>query len=110
MFKSIILTVLVTVLLTCSLGYLATEWLDLHVSLADHGNKSIPMILVFTAMVMFIVVVGLIITFSIFVTIVFTLLATCIGLFFAGLSVFWPVILFSVVIFLLIRDKQTTAY
>jgi hypothetical protein len=110
MFKSIILTVLITVLLTCSLGYLATEWLDLHISLTGHGDESIPMILVFTGMVTFIVVVGLIITFSIFVMIVFTLLATCIGLFFAGLSVFWPVILPGVVIFLLIRDKQTTAY
>jgi hypothetical protein len=74
MFKNIILAVLIAIVLTYSLGHLATQWLDLHLSL-----------------------------------IALALIAAGIGLFVAGLSVFWPVILFTLVIFILVRDKQTPA-
>jgi hypothetical protein len=89
MFKNIILAVLIAIVLTYSLGHLASQWLDLHVTFAEHNFEPIT---------------------SILAAIAFALIAAGIGLFVAGLSIFWPVILFTLVIFLLVKDKQTPAY
>lgn len=110
MFKNIILAVLIAIVLTYSLGQLSTQWLDLHLSFDGYDFEPITSILVVTAVVAILVVVGFIIAFSIFAAIALALFAAGIGLFVAGLSVFWPVILFTLVIFLLVRDKQTPAY
>jgi hypothetical protein len=110
MFKNIILAVLIAIVLTYSLGHLARQWLDLHVTFAEHNFEPITSILLLTGIVAILVVVGFIIAFSIFAAIAFALIAAGIGLFVAGLSIFWPVILFTLVIFLLVKDKQTPAY
>jgi hypothetical protein len=109
-FKNIILAVLIAIVLTYSLGYLATQWLDLHLSFADHDFEPIASIIALTGIVAILVVVGFIIAFSLFAAIAFVLVALGIGLFVAGLSVFWPVILFTLVIFLLVRDKESPVY
>ena len=110
MFKNIILAVLIGMVLTYSLGHLATQWFDLHFFFAEHNFEPITSILVLTGIVAILVVVGFIIAFSIFAAMAFVLMAAGIGLFVAGLSVFWPIILFTLVIFLLVRDKQTPAF
>ena len=110
MFKNITLAVLIAMVLTYSLGHLVTQWLDLHISLAQHNIEPITSIVALTGVVAILVVVGFIIAFSLFAAIAFAFIAAGIGLFVAGLSVFWPVILFTLVIFLLVRDKQSPAY
>jgi hypothetical protein len=110
MLKNIFLAILIAIVLTYSLGHLATQWLDLHVSLAEHDFEPFTSILVLTGIVAILVVVGFIIAFSIFAAIVFAFIVAGIGLFFAGLSVFWPVFLFIIVIFILVRDKKIPAY
>jgi len=110
MFRNIILAVLIAIVLTYSFGHIATQWLDLHLSFVDHNFEPITSILLLTGIVAILVVVGFVIAFSIFAAIAFVIIAAGIGLFVAGLSVFWPVILFTVVIFLLVRDKQSPAY
>jgi hypothetical protein len=109
-FKNIILAVLIAIVLTYSLGHIATQWLDLHLSFADHNFEPIASIIALTGIVAILVVVGFIIAFSLFAAIAFVLVALGIGLFVAGLSVFWPVILFTLVIFLLVRDKESPVY
>ena len=110
MFKNIMLAVLIAMVLTYSLGHLVTQWLDLHISLAQHNIEPITSIVALTGVVAILVVVGFIIAFSLFAAIAFAIIAAGMGLFVAGLSVFWPVILFTLVIFLLVRDKQISAY
>ncbi|MFT5841021.1 MAG: hypothetical protein ACI9UT_003535 [Flavobacteriales bacterium] len=110
MFKNIVLTILIAVVLTYSLGHLARHWLDLHISFAEHDFEPINSILVLTGIVAILVVLGFIIAFSIFAAIAFAFIATGIVFFVAGLSVFWPIVLFTLVIFLLVRDKQTPVY
>lgn len=110
MFKNIMLAVLIAMVLTYSLGHLVTQWLDLHISLAQHNIEPITSIVALTGVVAILVVVGFIIAFSLFAAIAFAFIAAGIGLFVAGLSVFWPVILFTLVIFLLVRDKQISAH
>lgn len=110
MFKNIILAVLISIVLTYSLGHLATQWLDLHLSFAEYDLEPITSILAITGVVAILVVVGFIIAFSIFAAIACVLITVGIGVFVAGLSVFWPVVLFTLVIFLLVRDKQAPAY
>ena len=110
MFKNIMLAVLIAMVLTYSLGHLVTQWLDLHISFAKHDVEPITSIIALTGVVAVLVVVGFIIAFSLFAAIAFAIIAAGMGLFVAGLSVFWPVILFTLVIFLLVRDKQTSAH
>ena len=110
MFRNIMLAVLIAMVLTYSLGHLVTQWLDLHISLAQHNIEPITSILALTGVVAILVVVGFIIAFSLFAAIAFAFIAAGIGLFVAGLSVFWPVVLFTLVIFILVRDKQISAY
>ena len=110
MFKNITLAVLIAMVLTYSLGHLVTQWLDLHISFAKHDVEPITSIIALTGVVAILVVVGFIIAFSLFTAIAFAFITAGIGLFVAGLSVFWPVILFTLVIFLLVRDKQTSAH
>jgi hypothetical protein len=110
MFKNITLAVLIAVVLTYSLGHIATDWLDLHLSLAEHDLNPVTSILGLTGLVAVLVIVGFIIAFSLFAAIAFVLIAAAIGVFVAGLSVFWPIVLFTIVIFLLVRDRKTPAY
>jgi hypothetical protein len=110
MFKNIMLAVLIAMVLTYSLGHLANQWFDLHISFTQHDVEPITSIVALTGVVAILVVVGFIIAFSIFAAITFVIIAAGVGLFVAGLSVFWPVVLFTLVIFLLVRDKQTAAY
>ena len=110
MFKNITLAVLIAMVLTYSLGHLVTQWLDLHISFAKHDVEPITSIIALTGVVAVLVVVGFIIAFSLFAAIAFAIIAAGMGLFVAGLSVFWPVILFTLVIFLLVRDKQISAH
>ena len=110
MFRNIILALLIAIVLTYSLGYLATQCLDLQLFFTEYDLEPITSILVLTGIVAILVVVGFIIAFSIFAAVVFALITAAIGLFVAGLSIFWPIILFTVVIFLLVRDKQKPAY
>ena len=110
MFRNIILAVLIAIVLTYSLGHLASQWLDLHLSFSEYNFEPVTSILAVTGIVAILVVVGFIIAFSIFAAIAFAIIAAGFGLFVVGIGVFWPVILFTVVIFLIVRDKQTPAY
>ncbi|MBU3005136.1 hypothetical protein [Paraglaciecola arctica] len=110
MFRNITLAVLIAIVLTYSLGHLASQWLDLHFTFAEHDFEPVTSILTVTGIVAILVIVGFIIAFSIFAAIAFAIIAAGIGLFVVGVSVFWPVILFTLVIFLLVRDKQSPAY
>jgi hypothetical protein len=110
MFRNIVLAVLIAIVLTYSIGHLASQWLDLNLSFAEYDFEPVTSILAVTGIVAILVVVGFIIAFSIFAAIAFAIIAAGIGLFVVGLSVFWPVILFTLVIFLIVRDKQTPAY
>lgn len=110
MFRNIILAVLIAIVLTYSLGHLAIQWLDVHLSFAEHDFEPISSILAVTGIVAILVVVGFIIAFSLFAAMAFALLCAAIGLFVVGFSMFGPVVLFTLVIFLLVRDKATPAY
>ena len=110
MFKNIILAVLIAMVLTYSLSHLVNQWLDLHISFAQHDVELITSIIALTGVVAILVVVGFIIACSLFAAIVFALITAGIGLFVVGLSVFWPIIFFTLVIFLLVRDKQTAVH
>ena len=110
MFKNIILAVLIAIVLTYSLGQISTQWLDLNLSFGGHNYEPITSILALTGIVAILVVVGFIIAFSVFAAIACVIIAVGIAVFVAGLSVFWPVILFTLVIFLLVRDRRTPAY
>ena len=110
MFKNIILAVMVAIIVTYSLGHLTAQWLDLHVLFTKSDFEPISTILLFTVIVAIVMTVGLFVAFSIFSVIIFAFMVTCIGLFVAGLSVFWPAILFVLVVFLLVSDKQTPAH
>lgn len=110
MFKNLILAILIAIVLTTCFGHLATEWFDWHMSFANHNLDPLSAILAVTGVVVLLVIIGFIVAISLFGAILLGLFAAAIGLFIAGLSVFWPAILFAIVIYLLVRDKRTPAY
>ena len=109
MFKNIILTVLIAIVLIYNLGRLGTQWLELHFFFAEQNFEPITSILLIAGIVVILVVVGFVVAMSLFAAMTLAIFAAGIGLFVAGLSVFWPVILFTMVVFLLVRAEQTPA-
>ncbi|MDU0353199.1 hypothetical protein RS130_03960 [Paraglaciecola aquimarina] len=110
MFKNLVLAILIAIVLTTCFGHLATEWFDWNMSFANENLEPLSAILVVTGVVVMLVIIGFIVAISLFGAILLGLFAATVGLFIAGISVFWPAILFAIVIYLLVRDKKTPAY
>ena len=110
MFKNLILAVLIASVLTYSLGHIVTQWFDLHISLADYQIEPFTSILAATGIVALLVLLGFVIAFSVIAALVFVVGACIVGLFVAGFSISWPIILVALVIYLLVRDKPSPAY
>lgn len=53
---------------------------------------------------------GLVIAVSVFGAIALAVLAALVGIFVAGVSVFWPIILAAVILIWLMSDKSQTAH
>ncbi|MEP1552502.1 MAG: hypothetical protein ABJJ44_06610 [Paraglaciecola sp.] len=110
MLKNLFLAVLIAGVLTYCFGHVVTEWFDLHLVLSDYEVEPFTSIIAATAIVALLVFIGFIVAFSVIAAMVLIFVACAIGLFVAGLGMFWPVILISIVIYLLVREKPSPAY
>ncbi|WP_233267361.1 hypothetical protein [Paraglaciecola sp. L3A3] len=108
--KNLILAILIAIVLTSCFGMLANEWFNWNMSFDNKNLEPLAAVLAITGVIVLLVVVGFIVAISLFGAIFLALLAATIGLFVAGLSVFWPAILLAIIIFLLVKDKKTPAY
>jgi hypothetical protein len=102
------LAVLIAILLTYSVGHIATQWFDIKMSLAQHDIEALTAILGVTAVVALLVVIGFVVAFSLLAALMLSLVA--VALFVAGLSVSWPILLFASIVFFLVKDNKSEAY
>jgi hypothetical protein len=106
MFKNLILAILIAIVLTMCVGSIATQWLDLRIQIDQHWMEPFMTILFITVVVAILVVVGFAVALSVFGALLFAVCAGLIGLFVAGIGVFWPIILLVIVIYYLVKDKS----
>jgi hypothetical protein len=105
MFKNLLLAVLIAIVLTYSVGLVATQWLDLRVQIDQHWIEPFMTILIVTFVVALLVVVGFVVAISMIGAIVFAVCAGIIGIFVAGVGAFWPILLFALIVYYLVKDK-----
>lgn len=110
MFKNLILAILIAIVLTSCFGHIATQWFDWNMSIANEDIEPLIAIMAVTGVVVMLVVIGFIVAISLFGAVLLALFAAAVGLFIAGFSVFWPVILFVLVIYMLVKDRTEPAY
>ncbi len=102
MFMAIILALVVVY----SLGQVADQWMDFSISM--EGELLSPFIgaLVVGIVAIISVVVGFFITVSVIGAIALVFGAVVVGIFFAGISVFWPVLLILLAVYLLSKRNE----
>lgn len=110
MFKNLVLAILIAIVLTSCLGHIVTEWFDWNMSVADENIEPLIAILGVTGVVVMLVIIGFIVAVSLLGAVMLGLFAACVGLFIAGVSVFWPAILFALVIFWLVKERRQPVY
>lgn len=108
--KNLALAVIIAILLTYSLGYIATDWLDINVQMDNESVAPLTSLLVFIVLGIVLVLVGFVLALSIFGALAFVVLVIVGALLFAGLSAFWPAILVVLVVVWLLRDKRPSTY
>ena len=106
MLKNLILAMLIAIVLSVSILTVATYWFDLRVQIDQQWIEPFMTIILITVVVAILVIVGFAVAVSVFAAILFALFAGLIGLFIAGVSVFWPVLLFAIIIYYLVKDKN----
>ncbi|MFT2092347.1 hypothetical protein [Paraglaciecola sp. 2405UD69-4] len=110
MLKNLFLAVLIGAVLAYCFGHVATEWFDMHLVLSDYELEPLTSILAATGVVVLLVLVGFVVAFSVVAAIALVLIVSVLGVFAAGIGMFWPVILVSIIIYLLVRDRPSSAY
>lgn len=108
--KNFVIAILLAVLITYSFGHVAAEWFDISIVIDEEVMTPIAAMTGLTIVGIIMVIVGVVVALSVFGIIFFTVLAVFAGLLFAGLSVFWPMLLIVAVVLWLIKDKRQSHY
>ncbi|TPV56422.1 hypothetical protein FJ444_14575 [Aestuariibacter sp. GS-14] len=108
--KNLIIAVLIAVLLSKLLGGIAAECFDLHLVMGDDLISGSLEWIIMAGVCVLLIVVGFIVAMSIAAAIGIAVVATLGALVFAGVGVFWPVLLIIGVVMLLGRNKNPVAH
>ena len=108
--KNLILAILIAVLITYSCGIIVSEWFDFSIHLDQQILGPMESIVGVTAIGAVMAVVGVIVAISVFGAIALGLFIALIAMLFAGLTVFWPMLLVIAFIVWLVRDKRQPQY
>ena len=108
--KNLIIAILIAVLLSQALGGIGEEFFDLHIMMGDDLLSGSLEWIVMAGVCVLLVVVGFIVAISVAAAVGVAIVATLIGLLFAGVSVFWPVLLIIGVVMLVGRNKNSVAH
>ncbi|MFQ3218984.1 MAG: hypothetical protein ACJAUL_000078 [Paraglaciecola sp.] len=108
--KNLALAVIIAILLTYSLGYVATDWFGVNVQMNSESIAPLTSLLVFIVLGIMLVLVGFVVALSVFGALAFVALAIAGALLFAGLSAFWPAILVVLLVIWLLKDKRPSSY
>ena len=109
MFKNLLLAILIAVVLTYIVGTMATQWLDLRIQVDQQWIEPFMTILIITAVVAVLIVVGFVVALSVVGAIIFAVCAGIFALFLAGVSAFWPILVFGLIVYYLVKDKRSVS-
>ncbi|GAB5379986.1 MAG: hypothetical protein Alis3KO_15300 [Aliiglaciecola sp.] len=108
--KNFVLAILIAVLITYSCGLIANHWFDFAIHFDDHLLGPLESVAGITLVGAIMAVIGVIVAVSIFGALMIGLVVGVLALIFAGLSVFWPMLLVIGFIIWLVRDKRQPRY
>tara|TARA_R110000772_G_scaffold206614_1_gene317191 strand:- start:11806 stop:12222 length:417 start_codon:yes stop_codon:yes gene_type:complete len=104
--KNLALAVLIAILITYSLGYAASDLLNIQVQLDNNFVEPVTSLIVMIVVGVVLVLVGFAVALSVFAAIGFALFAILAALIFAGLGSIWPILLAVVIIIWALKDKK----
>lgn len=107
MFKNLILAILIAIVLSYCLGYMAMDWFDVRVQIDQHWVEPVMSLFIVTLVMVVLVIVGFVVALSVAGAVVFGLFAAIFALLIAGVSAFWPFLLAALVIYYLVKDKHS---
>lgn len=108
--KNLALAVIIAILLTYSLGYVATDWFDINVQFDQQNVEPLKALLALTVVGIVLVLAGFVVALSVFGALAFVFLAVFAALLSAGLSAFWPVVLVGLLVYWLVKDRGKSSY
>ncbi|KGJ88432.1 hypothetical protein [Thalassotalea sp. ND16A] len=104
-FKSLILAVFATIMLTYVFGVSIIEWFDISIYRDQHQVEPLKAISISALVMVVLVVAALAIVLSVFGTLIFACLLLCGGILLVGVGIFWPIFFIAMVIWLCTREK-----
>jgi len=107
LFKSLLLAILATLLLTYMFGYSVMQFFDIDIYMNHQVVEPLKAISVSALIAVIVVLVAVAIIVSVFGSIIFVgmLVFGCIIM--AVIGVFWPIFLMALIIWLIARDKKS---
>lgn len=102
----IVVALILAVLMVYGIAAASAEWLDVIVEIDGIMLEPMMSFLAVCFLVAICVAIGFFVTVSLVGVVLFAIAAAVIGVIFAGLSVFWPVLLILFVIYLLTRSSD----
>ena len=109
-FKSLILAIIATLLLTYVLGASFLQWFDAHLYLDDHHVEPFYAISVSALVAVVLVLIALAIVLSVFGSVIFIGLLIACSIATALLGIFWPVLVMALIIYWLFKDEKARTY
>lgn len=104
--KQLLVAIAITGLLVYGVGSAINDWFGFTIHFSDQLLSPVENILVFLAVGVVFVTIGFIVAISMAGAVAIGLVALFVTLLMFGLSVFWPVVLFVLVIGLLARGRR----
>jgi hypothetical protein len=108
--KNFILAILIAILITYSFGIIANEWFDFNLQIDEHMFGPIESVAVLSVIGAIMAVVGVVVAVSVFGALLVGLMAGIFALVFAGIAMFWPMLLVIAIIIWLVKDNRTSQY
>ena len=110
MLKNLLIAILVAILLTYSLGYIASDVFDIQLSLDDQLMTPLASMAVFAGVAVLLVIAGFIVAVSVFGVLFFVFAAIFAGILIVGISAFWPMLIVVAIVLWLVKDKPAQHY
>ena len=105
-FKSLVLAIIATLVLTYALGISVLEIFDVDMYMGDELVEPLAAISVSALVAVLLVVVSLAIVLSVFGTVIFAVMLVIGGLALVTIGAFWPIILIAGIIYLMTKEKK----
>lgn len=107
--KNFILAVLIAIVLTKVIGGVASDWFDMHLVMGDELVSGTLEWLIMAGVAVFLVIIGFVVAMSIAAALGIAAVTVLGALIFAGIGVFWPVLLIIAIVMLVGKSNRAAA-